>query len=314
MPEGPEVEHIVSDLERECVEKFGYRLDQLTLDTSLDGPAIEFSFPKLLKYAWYDNLLDLDKSLKARELALQYRDQAKWTNWTPMLQRTGKHLFLTFTPHLKVADQITVAMHFSMTGWLSWDPVEPKFQKYVRATIHLRHRETDQKMRLVFTDVRKFGRMCIGEGLYGQKMIQSRIKDRLGPDSLTESSKLSYALENGRKAFGKLTIKTALMDQALISGLGNVYVTEVLWDLKLHPEENYLNALEIVGSKALADACYTHSKRGYDFKTVEVYAHVYGRAGMPCKRCATILSSKIIDTRNTSFCSQCQQLQHQKIR
>jgi formamidopyrimidine-DNA glycosylase len=151
-----------------------------------------------------------------------------------------------------------------------------------------------------FVDPRKFGKMLAARD--HQELIRTPAIRQIGPDALSEltSEHLSKVLQSRRP------IKTVLMDQHAIGGLGNIYATEALWEAKLHPDRSaqlarasvpkLLQAIRKVLKKGLT--AYENGKF-YEPKT-------YGRAGLPCARCGTKLDSMTIGNRSSAFCPVCQ--------
>jgi len=118
-------------------------------------------------------------------------------------------------------------------------------------------------------------------------------------------------------------IKRALLDQHLMSGVGNIYADESLWRSKIHPQsrtdelspqkiERVLTATEAVMSKALVeggtsfDSLYinVNGESGYFEHSLEAY----GREHEPCSRCATQIRRIVIGARSSHFCPRCQRL------
>lgn len=118
-------------------------------------------------------------------------------------------------------------------------------------------------------------------------------------------------------------IKAALLDQTLISGIGNIYADESLWLARLNPRQpactisvrklrELLAAVRLVLEKALAeggtsfDAQYVNvnGQAGYFAHSL----HAYGRHGKPCDRCGRALVREQFQNRNSHFCPTCQRL------
>lgn len=141
---------------------------------------------------------------------------------------------------------------------------------------------------------------------------------RLGPEPLTSAWNTSYLL---KKCHGKKQpIKSLIMDQAVIVGIGNIYACETLFKAKIDPhlpaqELSPANARLIVeysketlldsiaaGGTTLKDYRQTDGQSGY-FK---LSLSVYGRQGQSCLVCQTIIQKTVIGQRSTFFCPQCQ--------
>jgi len=117
------------------------------------------------------------------------------------------------------------------------------------------------------------------------------------------------------------SIKRALLDQTLISGIGNIYADEALWARSLHYDRPcrslsnaqalaLLDALRVVLDKALAEGgtsfdqqyVNVNGQSGYFSRSLEVY----GKAGMPCSRCGSIIRREPFMNRSSHRCPKCQ--------
>lgn len=126
-----------------------------------------------------------------------------------------------------------------------------------------------------------------------------------------------------RLARSRAPIKAALLDQTLVSGVGNIYADESLWMARLHPAQpastistrkarELLAAIRLVLEKALAeggtsfDAQYVNvnGQAGYFAHSL----HAYGRDGEPCDRCGTTLVRVPFANRSSHYCPRCQRM------
>ena len=168
--------------------------------------------------------------------------------------------------------------------------------------------------RVSFRDPRRFG----GLTAYPTMAEVQRVWSELGPDALEiESSRLSEGLRNRRRP-----IKSALLDQSVIAGVGNIYADESLFASFIHPlrEAASLSATEvdrlaaelrrILGHAVLAGGSTLRDYRdayGRPGDAVQTHA-VYGHAGEPCPRCGAPLEGIRLQARATVFCPRCQDL------
>lgn len=164
---------------------------------------------------------------------------------------------------------------------------------------------------LHFFDIRKFGRLYILE-----RGKLSEFYEHIGRDALEISYEEFRNLLKGR--FQK--IKTLLLNQKLISGLGNIYTDEILFRAEIHPErpsdslsEGELKSLYNNMINTLKEAIFLRGSSiknyvdGEGRKGAFQERHfVYGKKGKPCPRCGTPLEYKKIAQRGTTFCSNCQ--------
>ncbi len=182
---------------------------------------------------------------------------------------------------------------------------------------HLRVRFdfTDGGPQLRFVDQRTFGGMALSLG--GAK-LPSEIA-HIAPDPL--ESKFDDDLFHKALRRRDTGLKRALLDQTLISGVGNIYADEGLWRAKLHyarststmrkPEsQRLLDGVRIVMQSALEqggtsfDSLYVNvnGESGYFDRSLEVY----GRRGEPCARCGALIRRDAFMNRSSYYCPRCQ--------
>lgn len=216
--------------------------------------------------------------------------------------RRGKYLLIA------LEDGRELVIHLGMTGSLRIRPPGDHGDAYVRAWWGL---DGPDRHTLEFRDVRRFGRIAVAiEGDYaGTLAVQ-------GPDALDPgfgSEDLWRALRRSRRA-----IKTQLLSQRPMAGIGNIYADEALWRAGLHPARRRVtraqaaSLLEAVRS-VLREAIVFGGTTLRDYRTVTGGAgrnrhrlDCYGRAGEPCARCATELRRMVLDGRTTTWCPTCQ--------
>lgn len=204
----------------------------------------------------------------------------------------------------------TLAIHLRMSGNLTVQgPDTP-----ARSHVHLVLRLSDGG-RIFFDDERKFGRVRLldASGL-------AALDAAHGPEPLDERFTVA---ELARILAGRRTkIKPLLLDQRLIAGMGNIYVSEALWLARLHP---LLPAAAIDASGAAAlhaairevlNQAIAHEgsslrnyRNGYGRRGQnQEYFLVYDRAERPCQRCGTTIERLVVAQRSTFFCPTCQSL------
>lgn len=170
---------------------------------------------------------------------------------------------------------------------------------------------------LFFNDLRQFGYLTIKRTNKLEKFFAEK---SLGPEPFHQSFNSDYfsvALKRKRKT----AIKTALLDQTLVAGLGNIYVDEVLFDARLKPTRrvNTLRTAEIAGIYKSIQSILRKAirLRGTTFRNFRdghgqpggMLRHlmVYGRSGRLCRRCKKGTIQKIRQgSRSSSYCPICQ--------
>ena len=196
-----------------------------------------------------------------------------------------------------------ILIHLRMSGDLRCEPENTgELQPHDRLVFHF----TDG-MRLVFNDVRKFGRVWVTDD-------PDSVLSGLGIEPLGDEFTAEWLC--GHLAGLKRVIKAVLLDQSLIAGIGNIYADESLFDAgilptrpagSLSPEEcgrlrdsirsTLSHAIEMNGSSF--DWAYKGGHFQNEFR-------VYQRKGAPCPVCGTPIERIVVSQRGTHFCPKCQ--------
>ncbi|KIF76967.1 formamidopyrimidine-DNA glycosylase [Streptomyces sp. 150FB] len=223
-------------------------------------------------------------------------------------RRRGKYLWLP----LADTDE-SILGHLGMSGQLLVQPETAPDEKHLRIRIRF---ADSLGTELRFVDQRTFGGLSLHEntpdGL--PDVIAHIARDPLDP--AFDEAAFCAALRLRRT-----TVKRALLDQSLISGVGNIYADEALWRSRLHFERPTASltrprALELLGhardvmNAALAvggtsfDSLYVNvnGESGYFSRTLDAY----GREDEPCRRCDTLMRRSPWMNRSSYFCPRCQ--------
>lgn len=179
--------------------------------------------------------------------------------------------------------------------------------EHVRASFGL-----DDGRHLVFTDVRKFGRIAVVRAL-------DEVLPALGPEPLGETFDgpwLRVALAARRRR-----LKPLLLDQSFVAGLGNIYVDEALHAAGLHPlclsDRVARHAAEPLAAAIRAVLLAAIAVEGSSFDTFyrtpagqpgryQDDFRVYGRDGLPCRTCGRPIRKLVVAQRGTHVCTRCQ--------
>jgi formamidopyrimidine-DNA glycosylase len=164
---------------------------------------------------------------------------------------------------------------------------------------------------LLFRDVRKFGKV---ELLL--RDATSRRLSKLGVDALQAEGRDLHAAASGRI----IPVKSLLLDQAVLAGVGNIYADEALFLAGVHPRRRSrrLTALDCdrlvaavqqvmlrsieTGGSSISDYVRPSGERG----SYQDERRVYGRTGLPCGQCGTPIQRCVLGQRSTHFCPSCQ--------
>ena len=205
----------------------------------------------------------------------------------------------------------TLVFHLKMTGQFLFAGQGTPRDKHVRLIV----RFEDGRDELRFRDVRKFGFLLCLEGEPERACGELAC---LGPEPLEVGLPEFKAILRARRG----RIKSLLLDQTRIAGIGNIYADETLFDARVHPESPasslrsdkveglYVSMRKILssaieaGGSTLTDAGYRDAEGNPgDFQ----FAHkVYDRKGEPCLVCGAPIVMKRIGGRSSHFCPRCQ--------
>jgi len=210
-------------------------------------------------------------------------------------------------------------IHLGMSGRLTLEPADSPILKHTHLILKLvtdaTHGQSDDGLHLRFRDPRRFG----GVWWIGSEADGNGCDDRIGPEPLTlHPAQLAKRLARTRRA-----IKSALLDQTLIAGLGNIYADESLFAARLHPltpasslDDQQIARLNRAIKTTLRRAIRHRGSSLRDYVDADGLAggfqnlhRVYDRAGQPCPACRTPIARIVISGRSTCFCPKCQTLQ-----
>jgi formamidopyrimidine-DNA glycosylase len=232
-------------------------------------------------------------------------------------RRRGKYLWLELSDESPAEAALgdAVIAHLGMSGQMLVQPVGTEDETHLR----IRVRFTDDGPELRFVDQRTFGGLAVSELVdVGGDRVPEPIA-HIARDPMEDGFDLDAVIGLLRRKHTE--IKRALLDQTLISGVGNIYADESLWRAKLHwsrPTDKLTRAQaaavlgaarEVMGEALLAggtsfDALYVNvnGQSGYFSRSLAVY----GQEGEPCPRCAAEVRREPFMNRSSYFCPRCQ--------
>lgn len=241
--------------------------------------------------------------------------------------RRGKNVVLEFD------DRVRVVVNLGMTGRLlllpapalsapasseASDPAEANQAGSLRAAsptaghpavvFHL-----DDGGRLVYDDARRFGRLSLL--LAGEWTRWSR---GLGPEPL--SPRFSAKVLQSALARRSAPVRSVLLDQKRVAGIGNIYALEALWTARVHPrlpcdavDPDAVRRLHRALRKVLREAVRARGTTLRDYRTSDgalggfgPALRVYGREGKPCPRCGASVRRTVFSGRSAYYCPKCQ--------
>lgn len=222
------------------------------------------------------------------------------------VRRRGKYLLFLLD------NDFWIVIHLRMTGRLLIVDRETPPVRFEHLSIEL-----DNGMDLRFGDQRKFGRVRVTL----PEDVEA-LSARLGPEPFDRSFTGTWLHTALQSRTGK--IKSVLLDQHLIAGLGNIYVDEALYRTRIHPETiactlslpdvtRLVGAIRHVFKAAIANQGTTFStfenpygESGSNAAFLKVYGK--GRSGLPCPRCGSQLEHLTVGGRGTTICPKCQRM------
>ncbi|MDO8574109.1 MAG: bifunctional DNA-formamidopyrimidine glycosylase/DNA-(apurinic or apyrimidinic site) lyase [bacterium] len=292
MPEGPEVQTVVNDLNRKII---GRKI----IDTWTD-------WPKMIK----TGAKVFEKEIKGAKIKA--------------VRRRSKNILIDLDK-----DRLLL-IHQKMTGHLligKWEvkkvsgtkyhvssmvkgPLQERVNDFIRLILYL-----DNGDQLALSDLRRFAKVLFGKREFIENLRELK---SLGVDPMDPKTKFA----DFAAAVSKRTrnIKQVLMDQTVVSSIGNIYADDILWFTKIHPlkrasdlSDKELKAIWLTARKILNRATKLRGTSTADFRDTAGkkgnYGNVilaYRRTGLPCKRCKTPIKRIKIGGRSSHFCPRCQ--------
>ena len=216
------------------------------------------------------------------------------------VRRVGKHIVLDLAGENGNARSAQWIVHLGMTGSLQVCSPESELAKHTHAVVRL---ASGRELR--FVDPRRFGRLSVIEKF-----------EAPGAEPLEVSLENFVALFRGRKT----PIKSALLNQKLLSGVGNIYADEALFRAGIRPRrraaslsrdelarlhkslKRVLREAIKLGGSSISDYVDADGDEGF----FQLKHRVYGREGKPCLVCKTPIKRIVIGGRSSHYCPKCQ--------
>lgn len=223
------------------------------------------------------------------------------------LTRRSKYILAEF-------EQDTMLWHLGMSGSFRLCDTKTELRKHDHLVIQFEDTE------LRYHDPRRFG--CI---LWLDESSQAKLIDTLGPEPLSDAFNADYLEAKFKNK--NVGAKVAIMDNHIVVGVGNIYATESLFNLGIHPAQpassltrpqiekfvvevkRILKQAIDLGGSTLRDYTNAMGENGYFQQTLLAY----GRAGEMCVNCETPMENLKLGQRASVFCPQCQPLKQVKI-
>ena len=217
-----------------------------------------------------------------------------------MADRRGKYLVF------RLDTELMLVVHLRMTGALLHRKADAPPDPFLRAVLHL-----DDGTELRFTDIRKFGGLWLTDDF-------ELVTTGLGPEPLNEGFTVDIVASavKGRKA----PVKSIILDQRRIAGIGNIYADEACFAAHIDPRrhgltltEDEVAALHDSVRKVLAFGVESRGASFRDYKdadgnsgSMHMHVKVFRRTGKECYDCGSVIERVVIGGRSTHFCPTCQ--------
>ncbi len=223
-----------------------------------------------------------------------------------VVRRRGKYLWLEFD------DEQVLVGHLGMSGQLLLVPSEQVIEKHLR----IRMAFVDSPIDLCFVDQRTFGGMYLDE--LNEEGVPAAVA-HIARDPFDSAFDAGAVVESLHSR--ETEIKRLLLDQTVVSGIGNIYADESLWRARIHPRQfgSALteSQLRLLLESAVAVMSEALQAGGTSFDDLYVNVNgesgyferalaVYGRRGEPCPRCGMGIVREAFMNRSSHFCPACQ--------
>lgn len=230
-------------------------------------------------------------------------------NRVTSLRRRSKYILMDFE------DDLILILHLGMSGRVTIykDGEPPAIGKHDHVSFI-----TERGDHIVYTDPRRFGIITFTDR---QGADEHALLKNIGPEPL--GNNFHEGVLDAAFAKKRANIKTALLDQRIVAGLGNIYVCEALWQAGVHPERtaqsvagepvkklvpiirDVLGRAIEAGGSTLKDYAQVDGELGYFQHSFKVY----GREGEACQKkgCGGMVERIVQANRSTFFCPECQQ-------
>ncbi len=221
------------------------------------------------------------------------------------MNRRGKYLLL------ELDNGSEVVFHLRMTGRLVYEPTGKTSDSHARVIFHLQGGAS-----LVYGDTRTLGTI---HGIRPEERAMLKGLAEMGPEPLSAEFTPAYLYETASKR--KVAIKSFLLNQKYIGGIGNIYADEALFLAGIHPlrpaqslsREECGRLWESV-NKVIAAGIEDGGTTFRDYQNGEggqgshqEHLYIYGRKGEPCRSCGSSVERITVGGRGTHFCPKCQE-------
>ena len=292
MPELPEVETVRRGLEQK-LKNFIIKKVEICRDSTVAYPIEKKDF------------------IEGLHNSLVYKWNRRGKYLIAELKKTDKNN-INIENKISFVNNGVLVVHLRMTGYFTFNNILTNPCKHTRIRFF-----DNNNNELRYIDVRSFGQMWwVRDGLLPNKIIKGL--GSLGPEPFSGNFNISYltkVISNKTKS-----IKSILLDQKIVAGIGNIYADESLYLAEISPfreartiKKYELNKLRIAIVEVLKKSIGAGGTTFSDFRDLEgengnfgLQTNVYRRTGKQCRKCKNLIERKKISGRSTHWCSKCQ--------
>lgn len=247
--------------------------------------------------------------IKGRDDVIKYPSSSEYAanikgRTIEKIRRRGKYILL------ELSGGILSVIHLRMTGRLIFVPDGRAEDKYACVVYRF-----DDGSCLMYADVRRLGTLHL---LRDDELSMVKGLSSLGPEPLSEEFSPAYLAQIAKGSRSR--IKSFLLDQKHIAGLGNIYVDEALAISRIHPlrpagslDESEIRALHEAVNKVIAAGIKDGGTTFRDYRNGtggkgahQEHLYVYSRKGKACRFCGAAIEKITVGGRGTYFCPKCQ--------
>ena len=292
MPELPEVETVRRGLEQK-LKNFIIKKVEICRDSTVAYP------------------IDKKDFIEGLHNSLVYKWNRRGKYLIAELRKTDKNN-INIENKISFVNNGVLVVHLRMTGYFTFNNIHTNPCKHTRIRLF-----DNKNNELRYIDVRSFGQMWwVRDGLLPNKIIKGL--GSLGPEPFSKNFNISYLtkiISNKTR-----TIKSILLDQTIVAGIGNIYADESLYSAGISPfreartiKKYELNKLRIAIIEVLKKSIGAGGTTFSDFRDLEgengnfgLQTNVYRRTGKQCRKCKNLIERKKISGRSTHWCRKCQ--------
>ena len=277
---------------------------------------VKQSLSKKIKYKKIKKVIIRNRNLRLK-IPINFTNYLK-NQKVIKVDRFSKYLILT------LSNKTICLIHLGMSGTIHYikknkTSLVSNLSFYSSIKLPPKHNHIEIEFddsKMIYNDPRRFG---FFEIVKNKELLKKRLS-HLGPEPMSDEFNIKYVFQYFKNK--KKNIKNFLLDQGFVSGIGNIYASEILFLCEIKPDqlankldENKCKKIIEYSKKVLLEAIKKGGSSIRDFKNIsgkegafQKIFKVYDREGLKCKKikCKGVIQKKRISNRSTFFCNSCQ--------